>query len=1346
MAKSSLPAGVKVSYRQQYRRCGKSNCPRCTGTAKGHGPYWYAYWWQDGKVHSRYVGKQAPVAMAGAGAEIASPEQVAHRQAPHDPQALRVRTLGGFAVWRGDTPIATEYWSRRKKMTGLFQCLVSVEGHRLHRDQLIDLLWPEGDPGTGDTNLRYTLHLLRKVLDQPDSGWSHLQSDGEFVVLSPARMPLAEAAWLDAAAFLQATQAALHGTSAAACLEARALYTGEYLPAELYADWATTRRDQVRQHYLSLLLLLADLHLQDGRRADAIEPLQEVLQIEPGHELAARTLMRAQASLGRRTDAVHTYRRLHTVLRDELNLAPDRETARLYAALCAPSAAESSDRHSQGQGSTAPVQPALDALFPAADTAQLIGRAEELQSLLGALARARSGHGTLMALGGGAGEGKSSLLRAFIRRAREDGALVLMGSAYLAEGQLPYGPLQDALRSFVSAQPTAVLESQRAYHAVLRRLLPELDHQLPGLPTPAALDARAERHRVFAALAGLLADLGAVKPVVLALEDLHWADDTTVEAVHYLARTARNSSLLIVATYRTDDPGAPEPLTTFAADLATQDPDAVLTLGPLPHAELAVLVARLCAPTPVDPAVVAFIEQRSRGNPLFAGELVLALRQASRIEVAMGCWRLTPDMAAAEEEAHGVNVLPVPGTIQRVMRERLSRLGTETRRLLALCAVLGQNLSYAVLRAACDTTEETLLDSLEALLATGVLDETTPQSPSAVRHPEDALAYAFRHPLIREAIYESISTQRRQSLHARAGSMLEQHYGEESLTHAAELAWHFACGGQFRQAALYAERAGDLAASTWAGGAALKQYLTARAHLARVPAGQVSDTEAVSLLDEKIGGMRLLIGDFEQAQEDFARARSGTLNVLRQADLWRKEGESWLRRGDYEQALAAFDAGEKLTEPLGGDDDPSSLPHALLAQIELGRSAVQYHRGDLAAAGAASAHVVALLGAGHPTVAARAYQQLGNVATQQGDLERGEGWFRRALSLWEEQPEDQRDQQSVANAWNGLGVIAVDRGDHAEAESCHRRALAIRERTGDQPGIAASWNNLGVLAHDKGDLSAALLNYQRSVAVFERIGDQSNLGGLWNNIGDVLLAQGDLAAAEHYQLLSLRQWEQIGNQSGVGVCLMNLAAIHLVRGDLEQAETHYRRALVLMEQVGMQEYVAGVWGGLGTVALERGQVSLARAYHHAARKIGMRIGNPAVVAEAALGAAHTYLRSGALRAVTPFRIASQRLAAVHGLAGTAIKGLLLEAEQRLCENAPQRAQAAAMAAIHTADEQGRALDAARGRYLLGLSVAAGGAYEEARCLLEQALHQQTTAGASLAAGHTSRDLQRLPAT
>ena len=201
-------------------------------------------------------------------------------------ETVRVRMLGGFSVSVGSRAVEGSSW-RLKKAASLVKLLVLAEGHRMHREQVMGLLWPDLGEKAAANNLRHTLHVARKTLEPtPGTASCHLQLQGEQIVLCPDGL-----LWVDVEAFEEAVATARGARDPAAYRAAEALYAGDLLPGDLYEEWTEERRRELRSTYLTLLLELAGLHEQRGEFEAAVEVLEGAVAAEPTREEARVGLM-----------------------------------------------------------------------------------------------------------------------------------------------------------------------------------------------------------------------------------------------------------------------------------------------------------------------------------------------------------------------------------------------------------------------------------------------------------------------------------------------------------------------------------------------------------------------------------------------------------------------------------------------------------------------------------------------------------------------------------------------------------------------------------------------------------------------------------------------------------------------------------------------------------------------------------------------------------------------------------------------------------------------------------------------------------------------------------------------
>ena len=238
---------------------------------------------------------------------------------------LRVALLGGFQIWVGSHLIPDKAWSRRKVQT-LVKLLALASQHCLHREQLMNLLWPEAEVEAARNNLRQTLHLARQILKSEansdfgiltdHNGWLCLTHEGEI--------------WVDAEAFETAAAECRQSKDTTPCQAALSLYTGELLPEDRYEDWTATRRELLQDLYLSLLSELGRMFETLGDIEQAIDIFHQAVAVDPTAEHAHRALIRLYAATDRRQRALQQYHRLREILDRELGLDPDSGSRKLY--------------------------------------------------------------------------------------------------------------------------------------------------------------------------------------------------------------------------------------------------------------------------------------------------------------------------------------------------------------------------------------------------------------------------------------------------------------------------------------------------------------------------------------------------------------------------------------------------------------------------------------------------------------------------------------------------------------------------------------------------------------------------------------------------------------------------------------------------------------------------------------------------------------------------------------------------------------------------------------------------------------------------------------------------------
>ncbi|MBI1885646.1 MAG: AAA family ATPase [Chloroflexi bacterium] len=494
--------------------------------------------------------------------------------------------------------------------------------------------------------------------------------------------------------------------------------------------------------------------------------------------------------------------------------------------------------------------------------ARFVGRQEEAAKLRQRLEMAGRGQGSLVLVAGEPGVGKTRLVSELAIYATDRGFQVLSGHAYDTEGMPPYLPFTQALGPYVrSRSPEELLAELNGNAAYLAKLLPELRQMLPATPEPPALSAESERYQVFQSVSELLLTAAAKTPLMLVLDDLHWADDSSLLLLQHLAGRLAEGPLLTVGTFRDVEVDAKHPMARLLAEMARQRTDGQITLRPFGREETAALMEDVVGHVPV-PHIVDALFAAAEGNPFFIEELVRHLEEQGR------------NLADPQADVGG---WAIPDGVRQVITRRLDRLGEEANRVLAYSSVLGRDLTLLKVAAATGQDEDSLLDLLDEALSAHV-----------VREQGDG--YVFAHPLIQETLYQGLSAPRRRQLHRRVAEALEALYAADPEPHVAELANHFcqaAPGGDVEKAVDYAARAGRRALSQVAYQEASRHYAMALGALdLKEKPDEAERCELLLTLAEaqrRAGETRQAMESCEQAAQ--AARKLGSPNLLARAAL-----------------------------------------------------------------------------------------------------------------------------------------------------------------------------------------------------------------------------------------------------------------------------------------------------------------------------------------------------------------------------------------------------------------------------------------------------------------------------
>jgi DNA-binding CsgD family transcriptional regulator len=730
----------------------------------------------------------------------------------------------------------------------------------------------------------------------------------------------------------------------------------------------------------------------------------------------------------------------------------------------------------------------------------LIGRAAAVEGLRRLVDATAEGAGRVALVSGEAGIGKSRLVGEARGYAGERGFLVLEGACFPRDRTSPYAPILDLLRGRLLAESAgAAAEVVGSFALELYPLLPDLVRKPAGAGGGTA-EPEQERRRLFAALAYCLAGPNTDRPLLLAVEDLHWCDDASLDFLLYLARRTAGQPLLLLGTYRDEE--ADPRLRQWLAQLGRARPTQALALGPLAREDIAAMLGAIFGqerPTP--PGLEEAVWELSEGNPLHAEELLEALVSSGEIRPAEGGgWDWDPRPVAEWQ---------LPRSLQEAVQQRAERLSPSAREVVTLAAVIGRRFDFELLQVLAQVDERTLISLLKESIAAQLVVE------------ESRDRFAFRHALTRQAIYAGLLARERTALHRTVAACAEQLYAGSLDRHLDDLAAHAFEAEAWDKALDWAQQAGERALRLYAPRAAIEglgRALDAAHRLIR-QAGASSapvPTPTLAALHRARGRAYETIGEFEAALADYGAA----VELARMAGDERAEWQGLLDLGvlwsgrDYDRAGPYLERALELARALG---DPAVLAHSLnrvgnwRVNTEQPREALALHREALA--------IFERLGERRGI--AETLDLLGMAGYLSADLSGSIAFYERAAELYAELDDRQGLVGSLAMLSTRagtyeLGTMAAAAAGLAAGRQAGERAIelarAIDWRSGEAFALAQLASVLGLHGHYARGLELA----GRSLAIAEEIGHLQWLTLAHTALGELHLDMLDLPAARRH--------------------------------------------------------------------------------------------------------------------------------------------------------------------------------------------------------------------------------------
>jgi tetratricopeptide (TPR) repeat protein/predicted Ser/Thr protein kinase len=778
--------------------------------------------------------------------------------------------------------------------------------------------------------------------------------------------------------------------------------------------------------------------------------------------------------------------------------------------------------------------------------ARLAGRDEEFEILKKLFGRAAQGKGQTVFIAGEAGVGKTRLVLELEKYARTMKVRTLVGRCPFRQGVYPYQPFVEAIRGYFEFEGVTTGKKLEEF---IQRRAPELTDQLAVIRVFLNITGKENfniesKEQLWDAISRLIVRISQERPFILFIDDLHWADENTLDLLRYSSRNTLTSRLMILGTYRPDDArataeGHVHPLLEIQRDLSQEEILTIIKLERLKETDIQQMVYSLFQDSDFGAPFYESLYKETEGNPFFVMETLKLMKVEGIIEKEDGGYRLKEDYER----------ITIPSKIHDIVMRRIERLSQDQREMLEIGAVEGEGFHSDTIGNCLGINRIELLRKLQSL-----------EREHHIIYPREKMYY-FDHGKIREFLYDAIIPELRTEYHLMIGDHLARTYREDQRL-APAIAHHFLEAEAKQRALPFLVTAGERARAVFANSQAIEFY-DKSLEIIRNPeenAIGVDTSKFQSTALEGLGDILALTGRHDDSLANYRELKSITSSSSpRQVELLWKLGAVHLSKGENEKALEFLDQAEieyeKTLKSLGDDSQLHEIGNeefdlrALFGTF----GKIKFSR-------------------------ARVLKAIGNYGEAKREIENG-------LKILE----DEGNLREKGQAYNDLGNILFDQGDYGQAEMVYKTGLELRKKIADKKGIAETYNNLGIVYIEQGNYTNAAEMMEMCVETMKEIGFREGIAGTLTNLGAIYYDQGRYQESFELHQQSLAISQDMRNVPGMIISYANLGPVAIELENYPLAVEHLEECLRLSEDsnIIIHQPQAYVWLGKAYSELDR---------------------------------------------------------------------------------------------------------------------------------------------------------------
>jgi predicted ATPase len=665
---------------------------------------------------------------------------------------------------------------------------------------------------------------------------------------------------------------------------------------------------------------------------------------------------------------------------------------------------------------------------------------------------------------------------------------------------------------------------------------------------------RQGRFRLFEMFTQQLLDIASVKPVVLFIDDIHWADVGALNLLYYLSRAVANYPIAIVGAYRPEDladPAEPHPLQNLLNRMILEKILKQIFLDRFNQDETSEMIGSLLGTNNYPNKLVEFIYKETEGSPLFIEEVLRSMEEELIISYSKDgdSWELTKKIPE----------IKIPETIKDVVHIRTDRLNKKMRHVLESASVLGVEFEYDMLTAVLAMNEDQLITYLDDLVHMRLLTEL----PAKMGQP---VCYRFAHNKICEVLYEGLGQVRRRHLHTRTAEAIEKRHKDNLDNYIYELAEHYHQGGDYRRSLHYTMVAGEKALDGFAPEKARAFYLRALNSIELMvtrPSENIANKMQQSEILMKLTEISIVVGEWDEA----LKYTNNLLNLSKELeDQWKQvsaniyRGQIHYMRSSWAESLTHFNSALMLAEES------------------------KYQPGMM-----------------------EAYYWIGTVHEKMGEYAKAMEYFQQFMEL--AFPLDSPGE--IARGYKAFATISFHRGDYNTALEYYNKCIELLSDTNNFYELAKAYTYMGVTYYELAELDKVIEWNEKCVELSGRTGDIRLRGYGYSNAAEAYACINDLDRAQDYADKAFEIFTKLDEKPMIGLVLMNFGIINKLKKDWKTARQQFEKSLELLKEANVPSYIADSTRQFGLLLAAQGSkesIAESRKYLKEAQKKYQELG------------------------------------------------------------------------------------------------------------------------------------------